>query len=80
MTPAVYDTSLMDDNEQKPAPPGEPESAQPNDETAASSTRKPGHKALLAKQYMAVEALADPDDPEVKEYLAGLERALNAPD
>lgn len=41
---------------------------------------KPGYKALLAKQYMAVKALADPDDPEIQAYLAGLEKVLNAPD
>jgi hypothetical protein len=41
---------------------------------------KPGYKALLAKQYMAVKALADPDDPEVQAYLADLERVLKAPE
>jgi hypothetical protein len=76
----VYDESLMEDNERQPAPPGEPETAPPSDEKASPSSRKPGTKALLAKQYMAVEALGDPDDPEIKEYLAALEKALNAPD
>ena len=48
--------------------------------TPAQPKGKPPFKALLAKQYQMVEALADPDDPEIKAYLAELAAVLNAPD
>lgn len=62
----------MEDNGRK--------SDQPDEQKLAPPTGKPPFKALLARQYMAVKALADLDDPEVQEYLAGLEKVLNAPD
>jgi hypothetical protein len=56
----------MDDKEQPPTP------AQPKG--------KPSFKASVAKQYQMVAALADPDDPEIKAYLAHLAAVLDAPD
>ncbi len=39
---------------------------------------KDGVKHLLAKEYNAVRALADLDDPKVIAYLADLEKALDS--
>jgi hypothetical protein len=70
----------MEDNVQKPADPEQPGAAPPDEQQPAPSTSKPAFKGLLARQYMAVQAFGDPDDPEVQAYLADLEKVLNAPD
>ena len=70
----------MEENERNPDQPDEQKPAAPGEEKPAPSTSKPAFKGLLARQYMAVQAFGDPDDPEVQAYLADLEKVLNAPD
>ena len=70
----------MEDNGRRPDQANEQKPAAPGEQKCGASTSKPAFKGLLAKQYMAVQAFADPDDPEIQAYLADLAKVLNAPD
>jgi hypothetical protein len=52
------------------------------DEKVVPGKSPGGYKSLIAKEYSMLRALTDngADDPEVRAYLARLEKILDAPD